>query len=442
MDQIQIYLRSVLPCRNNEIEKLFNLFAHKEEPYLETVFVYGGPCTGKTVTIRTILDRLIVKHCVVNLVECYSSKILFETILNELLDHTLDPENPIPVAKCDIVMDFINYLQSELPKKVIGNFVIVLDNAQEFKNMSANLLGVFLKLRELCGLPVTVVFISEIMFENYFHFTVMPYKIFFPQYNLEEIVKVLALDEEKTKQYVVNHYKKEISFPADFYFNYLNMFLSVFYRTTRNLSELRHMSRINFLKYCEPIANESIKLEDSLALWRHISPVLKNSLEVVHLMLETQKTLHSKTTNKDFVVILELPFYAKYLLIAAYLASYNLTKEDKRLFMKFQGKRQKIKSKTKIQRKIVKQMNVQLGPTPFNFDRLLAIFYSILEQKVGFNNNLLVQVSSLVELKFLFTISDSSAIDSQKYKCNLNFDFIQEISRMVGINIKKYLYEF
>lgn len=38
---------------------------------------------------------------------------------------------------------------------------------------------------------------------------------------------------------------------------------------------------------------------------------------------------------------LELPFYTKYLLIAAYLASHNDAKIDKRLFVKNHGKQKK-----------------------------------------------------------------------------------------------------
>jgi len=38
---------------------------------------------------------------------------------------------------------------------------------------------------------------------------------------------------------------------------------------------------------------------------------------------------------------LELPYYAKYLLIAAFLASHNSAKADKRLFVKHHGKQRK-----------------------------------------------------------------------------------------------------
>lgn len=441
MDQVLISLNTSLPCRQNEIQKLFNLFAYKDDPYVPNVFVCGGPSTGKSVTVTTVLEKISVKYCVVNLIECYSNKILFETILNKLHNHTLDPKNPVPVVKCDIVMDFIYHLQVDLPKINEKNFVIVLDKAEELRNMSSNLFGIFFKLKELSKQPVTVIFISEVVFENFFNQTIIPVKIFFPQYSRSDLLTILSLDEDNVKYLLAHHYQKEINFSLEFYQNYLNLFLSLFYRTTRNLSELRRMSRINFLKYCEPVAYGINKMENSVALWRNISSVLKNSLEELHVQVDTEKLSQTKSHNQDMVAVLELPYYAKFLLIAAYLASYNSTKEDKRLFMKFHGKK-KATTKTKIQRKIVKELNVQLGPSPFTLDRLLAIFYSIIDHKVGFNNNLLVQVSSLVELKFLLTVSDNTTIDSQKYKCNLTFDFIQEISKMMGFNIRKYLYDY
>ena len=40
----------------------------------------------------------------------------------------------------------------------------------------------------------------------------------------------------------------------------------------------------------------------------------------------------------------ELPFHSKFLLIAAYLASYNPAKSDKRFFVKHHGKQRKTKA--------------------------------------------------------------------------------------------------
>ena len=39
----------------------------------------------------------------------------------------------------------------------------------------------------------------------------------------------------------------------------------------------------NFEKYCEPINRDLIKINDVSALWRHIAPHLKSSLNTVYL---------------------------------------------------------------------------------------------------------------------------------------------------------------
>lgn len=78
-----------------------------------------------------------------------------------------------------------------------------------------------------------------------------------------------------------------------------------------------------------------------------------------------------------------------------------------------------------------------MGPKVFTLDRLLAIFYAILEERAGLTANLLAQISSLVSLRLL-----TASSDSLRYKCTVNYEFITAVSKMVGFNIRKYLYDF
>lgn len=96
---------------------------------------------------------------------------------------------------------------------------------------------------------------------------------------------------------------------------------------------------MHFKKYLEPVLNGEAKETDSKILWRHIKPHLRKCLYTSqveefamsrHQMqsVSTQIQLHYKHSN------IELPSYAKYLVIAAYLASYNPAKMDSRFFVK------------------------------------------------------------------------------------------------------------
>ncbi|XP_066255551.1 origin recognition complex subunit 5 [Euwallacea similis] len=419
------FLRGRYPAREAQITQLLNFFDTKEDPFPVSLYLFGSPATGKSTIVTSVLQTLHIKHALVNLIECYTSKILFETILNQLTKL----ENKV---KCDNLMEFIGHVQEMGQQE---RWVIVLDKAEELRNMEYNLLTGFLMLQQLTEAPVCVILVSEIAFEKFYYKlnVIEPIKVFFPQYSKQELLEVLSLDYEHMCDLIDN-----IEFDMEFFKNYLSIFLSVFYGVCRDLRELQHMSRKIFLPYCEPIEKKELQLSDSMALWRHISPIFSLNLEYLYLRVST----NNQTTLQKVTQSFELPFYAKFLLIAAFLASYNSPKDDKRLFMKFHGKKRKTLKQVKNKSKASEELNVQIGPKLFTLDRLLAIFYSILEDKVGFNNHLLVQVSSLVELQLLALVSDESNLDLRKYKCVVNFQVIQEVSRMVGFNIRKYLSDF
>nr|CAI5870021.1 unnamed protein product [Callosobruchus analis] len=281
-----------------------------------------------------MLHKLGIKHATVNLIECYTSKILFENILNKFSEHTFDSTNPVPYAKCDNVMDFISHLKGI---EGLDKAVLVLDKAEELRNMDANLLPVFLRIKELTDLNITVILISDIVFEKYFNKSthIEPLKVYFPQYNKDELLEILTLDFDYVKQLTAT--ETTIDFDVDFYKNYLSLFLSVFYRACRDLCELRYMSRVNFSKYLQPVIKKQCSVSDSMVLWRNIAPILKNSLEVLYLRVDVTNDQMNSAAHS-----LELPYYAKYLLVAAYLASYNSIKMIKNYLSEMPGKSQRV----------------------------------------------------------------------------------------------------
>lgn len=83
-----------------------------------------------------------------------------------------------------------------------------------------------------------------------------------------------------------------------------------------------------------------------------------------------------------------MPYYAKYFLIAAYIASFNSPKYDRQLFVKASNKRKKSKP-PKLSENSTSEL---VGPKIFSLDRLLAIFYAIIEENTNMTANLLAQV--------------------------------------------------
>lgn len=85
---------------------------------------------------------------------------------------------------------------------------------------------------------------------------------------------------------------------------------------------------------------------------------------------------------------------------------------------------------------------VFLGPKAFPLDRLMAIFYTIVEDKVAPTASILSQIASLVSLNLLSQVSADDQIDSAKYKCLVSFDFIKGIARQLEFDIVQYLFDF
>ena len=76
--------------------------------------------------------------------------------------------------------------------------------------------------------------------------------------------------------------------------------------------------------------------EDTTAIATHFAPV--------------PLSLGPTIANVNRITI-ELPFYSKFILIAAFLASYNPAKSDKRFFVKHHGKQRKTMTSMKSKEK-------------------------------------------------------------------------------------------
>lgn len=453
-----------VPCRENQLNDLFDLLGDRDEPLPCSIFISGNMATGKSLCVDEVIRYLGLKSVIIDCIECYSPRAIYETILSDLEEYDLD-------GRCDTMLDLINVfnrLQNDYDP-----IVLVFDRAERLRNMDKTIMPTLLSLRDHCNLNICTIFITHLVYEN-FYFTSgvrEPIRLYFPNYHKEELFKIIFVHHQTFIHYLLTNYevdehiKTELEKP-ELFANFLNAFLSVFYRPCRDLIELQHMARENFFKYCEPIINKEILPTNLTKLWRHISPIFKISLELLYLRVSNSKAANpspgkenkptSTTQNyktventlieelsytKTFAQSFELPYYAKYLLISAYLASYNPPKEDKRLFMKNHGKRHKSLKQIRAKAKITEKLNTQLGPKVFTLDRLLAIFYAILEEKIGLTSNLLAQIATLVELK-LIAGNKEIDLDAPKYKCIVGYEFISAVAQTVGFNVRKYLYDF
>ncbi|XP_071590065.1 origin recognition complex subunit 5 [Heliangelus exortis] len=432
-----LQLESLVPCRESQVSMLLSIFGERHQFSFPSIFIYGHTSSGKTYVMQTLLNTLKLPHVFVNCVEHFTSRLLLEEILIQLQKYSSETEQASHVS-CDNFNDFVRYFKQAVANKELQDqtLYIVLDRAEQLREMEANILPAFLRLQELTDRNVTVVLLSEIVWElfrpNAGCFE--PFTLYFPDYSIGHLQKILSQ----------NHPSE---YSGDFYAAYINILLGVFYMVCRDLKELQHLAVLNFSKYCEPVVRGEANERDTRKLWKNIEPHLKKAMQTVYLR-EISSTQWKRLQHDEGELgqlkglsahtHVELPYYSKFLLIAAYLASYNPVRTDKRFFLKHHGKIRK----TNFMKKHEKTSNHLLGPKPFPLDRLLAILYSIVDKRVAPTANIFSQITSLVTLQLLSIVGHNDQLDGPRYKCTVSLDFIRAVARTVNFDIIKYLYDF
>lgn len=127
----------------------------------------------------------------------------------------------------------------------------------------------------------------------------------------------------------------------------------------------------------------------------------------------------------------ELPRDSKFLLISAFLASYNSPKYDKRLFS--------LENTNKTNAVATKVKDKYPGPKVFTIDRLLAIYQSITDTKWNYNAELYSQISTLVGLKLLSQVSPPGTLDNIRLKCTVSNVFIKAVAGSISFDLSRYL---
>ncbi|KAK6112523.1 Origin recognition complex (ORC) subunit 5 C-terminus family protein [Brugia pahangi] len=135
---------------------------------------------------------------------------------------------------------------------------------------------------------------------------------------------------------------------------------------------------------------------------------------------------------------------AKYLLIAAYCASYNPPNSDRRFFTKNHGKQRRRVPTTKGLRNNLESAH-ETGPKPFPVQRLLFIYLAMLEKHDMRNHcaaDIHAQVAELCAMGFLNRVSADGNLDTPKYRCIATFEFSEQLARTMGIEIRDFLIDF
>lgn len=330
-----------------------------------------------------------------------------------------------------------------------------------------------------------MIFISNIVFEKFRvkGGGIEPFLIRFPEYNREDTIRILQRDFRPSTIEINNYNNEEeeeeekdktmteiIELDVRFYTYFLEVIYDSLNHNCKDINELRYHAALLFPLYIKPIRQGIVSTNEKQRLFKYVQPYIKEAVEKLYLreissaewsqeikkqldttaadddLKEREFTL-TTSNNKIGKAEIELPYYTKFLLIATYLASYNPPKFDVRYFAKINEERKKKKGggtrKTGRVDKLGGKMRQQLlGPKVFPVERMLAIFYSIIDEQIDDTIDIQLQITSLTTLRLLVRATSVDKLDGAKYKSNVNFEFIKAVAKSVRFEIDRYLYDF
>ncbi|KAG7994464.1 hypothetical protein I3843_01G058700 [Carya illinoinensis] len=483
-------LLSSFPSRRVQILELVRLLGPSNSPMLP-LFIYGGASTGKTSIILQTFRHLNRPFVYSSCLTCYSPRILFESILNQLMLHRKNAMNGYSsVKRCEKPADFVNFLREAL-SNVINNLMgnsgklntkrlfsqargntvyLIFDNLELVRawDKSSTILPFLFNLYDVLKMPeLGLIFVSNTSPDTYYSSMgyIEPVPVYFPDYTEDDLRQIFMRNQANQKVYS----------------SFLDVVLRPFCRITRRVDELSTAFAPLFAKYCEPLSDLGVVPREEMKrrLFSHLQPHIAPSLNEVFKIsskpspeAESNKEMKQKGSRRRFAgceEIDELDFHmstsAKYLLISAFLASRNPATLDASLFDSMGGfnsrkRKRKPSQKSLEQKETAEQELLMKGPGTFPLERLLAIFQcitSVAEGSVdeeeqeneglgvqrgdsGLMSDVLLQLSSLCNANFIIKGGSCPLEGSTRYRSTVSEEMVLKVARSLKFPLSKYLY--
>ncbi|KAJ7654418.1 putative origin recognition complex, subunit 5-like protein [Mycena polygramma] len=444
------------------VEEISALFSARAPP-----FIYiNDPVSPRTTAfvVNSVLSSLArssdassrVNHAQVNAVACFNPRILYDTVLNQLAGWKVEWEKGCTNWSGedgqrwnDNLDGFLHGLRAvhssirrgnaEGSKKGkskqngadiatdMGQIVIVVERAERLSEM-ADLLVPLTRLGELAQLDLSVIFVSEVPWEDMrppFGASPDPYFVDVLPLNKEALLRrldsaFLAVSSQSEHTGLAGPYHPNLS---SLYSHFLSLVLDSCSLYIQDPNELQYIAAARWPGFVKPVLDahnyqdEDIDMDaddDSelqppdeevrMRLIRIFKPSFKSALETLYPRLDHAASWAASNDPEPNLLakpprlaqpmpdvggvevtdgrIADLPRMSKFILVAAYLASTNPHTSDLRMFGRGtdEKKRKRRAHKPSAKGGTTKAPQRVLGPNPFPLDRLIAILGALLEE--------------------------------------------------------------
>lgn len=424
------------------------------------MIVHGPEAVGKTGVIKSYLKTSGLKYAYIPCAECITGRHLLERTLaacidavNEANGHSDEPSS----SRCESLSSLTSSLEHLLEN--VDKFILVLDGVDEQREAPPTMLPALIRLGQIIP-SLSVVLIVTHPHPRILHSPAIPY-IHFTPYNREQAVQILSTNPPKifsTTPAPELEYTEELQAEDNAWV--WSRFCAAVWDSlasaaARDIVSFQSITEKLWRPFVQPIVDGNFGTRDfsrllvsQRKLFQAESALLDNVIEDSQTSAsDGMSNLGCASNSANSAVTHDLPYYSKWLLCAAYLASYNPARLDAIHFMKAtERKRRKKGGGTAVRRESKKRTIPRhlLSPSPFPLDRLFAILHAIIPHNLLPNIDIYTQLATLCSLKLLLrtAVVGGDILESGvKWKANFGWDYAVKLARSIDLDLTDYAVE-
>ncbi|OQN95463.1 hypothetical protein B0A48_18419 [Cryoendolithus antarcticus] len=450
-EELVLMLREQWPCREAQIRQLSAVFSpHLPSP--PTTVVHGAHSTAKSGLVKSYLERSELRHVIVSCRECVTGRHLLErtvaAVSGSLSD---DGAKTIANERCENLSTLTAQLQRLL--RGIDKYILVFDGIDRQREPPPTLLPALARLGE--NVPgLTTVLIVNHSGPRFLHASGVPH-VHFPPYSRNQSIHILS---REALDIFTGEFPPELDYDDDTHAEdkawlwprfCAAVFDSLGQSCARDYASFRSVCHKLWPTFVSPIRKGDFGTRDFSRLLVAQRKLFQEESVLLDSILSPSAAVATTKRSRAY----NLPYYAKYILIAAYLCSSNPARLDQLYFSQTSERKRRKKGggtarsgggKPSQQRKLPRHL---LAPSAFPLDRLLAVLHAILPHDVRTSIDVYAQIATLASLRLLVRAGGFGGGDpleaGGKWKVGpaVSWDFVKGLAGSVDFALSDYLAE-